>query len=65
MPLLPPSTPPQTNCYDACSDCRGCMDAVASLPAHLAPLNGDISKYAAAVSDFCFKVGCQVQGGGK
>lgn len=47
----------QTNCYDACSDCRGCMDAVASLPAHLAPLNGDISKYAAAVSDFCFKNG--------
>ncbi|PRW57206.1 receptor for egg jelly precursor [Chlorella sorokiniana] len=55
----------QASCYDACRDCRDCMDAVAGLPARLAVLNGDTSKYAAAVADFCLKSGgdywtCQV-----
>lgn len=33
------------------------MAVVAGLPARLVALNGDTSKYAAAVADFCFKVG--------
>ena len=54
---LPASSPLQASCYDACRDCRNCMGVVAGLPARLAALNGDTSKYAAAVADFCLKVG--------
>lgn len=58
-PCPAPFMPLQSSCYDACRDCRECMDAVAGLPARLASLNGDTSKYAAAASEFCFKVGCK------
>lgn len=58
---LPRSTPTpasalQSSCYDMCRDCSQCLGIVAALPARLAGLKGDTSKYAAAARDFCLQV---------
>ena len=53
----------QSSCYDMCRDCSQCMSGVAALPAYLAGLKGDTSKYAAAVRDFCLQVRQGLGGG--
>lgn len=47
----------QSSCYDACRNCRECMDGVGSFISDVLPsLNGDTTKYAQAIRDFCNQV---------